>query len=118
MLGFAGEVDLQMLATGLAAGVLVDALLVRALLVPALVSLLGRWNWWLPEPARRALRLPPEPLARVEARAAGGRRSPSSRWWRWPSPTRRSQSSPFPTSCTPLVGRPLARGAWLCRLGG
>jgi RND superfamily putative drug exporter len=62
MLGFAGEVDLQMLATGLAAGVLVDALLVRALLVPALVSLLGRWNWWLPDPARRALRLPREPL--------------------------------------------------------
>jgi RND superfamily putative drug exporter len=62
MLGFAGDVDLQMLATGLAAGVLVDALLVRALLVPALVSLLGRWNWWLPEPARRALRLPREPL--------------------------------------------------------
>lgn len=63
MLGFAGEVDLQMLATGLAAGVLVDALLVRALLVPALISLFGRWNWWMPEPARRALRLPREPVA-------------------------------------------------------
>jgi RND superfamily putative drug exporter len=31
---------------------------VRALLVPALVSVMGRWNWWFPEPARRLLRLP------------------------------------------------------------
>jgi RND superfamily putative drug exporter len=54
----AGEIDLQILATGLAAGVLLDALVVRSLLVPATVSWLGRWNWWMPEPARRALRLP------------------------------------------------------------
>jgi RND superfamily putative drug exporter len=72
MLGFAGDVDLQMLATGLAAGVLVDALLVRALLVPALVSLFGRWNWWLPELARRALRLPCEPLPAAQG-AVGDR---------------------------------------------
>lgn len=36
-----------------AAGILLDATVVRALLVPAIVSLFGRWNWWLP-PARRA----------------------------------------------------------------
>jgi RND superfamily putative drug exporter len=47
------------LATGLAAGVLIDALIVRSLLVPATVSWLGRWNWWMPEPGRRLLRLPP-----------------------------------------------------------
>ncbi len=35
-------------ATALAAGVIVDAVLIRTLLVPALVSLLGRWNWWFP----------------------------------------------------------------------
>jgi uncharacterized membrane protein YdfJ with MMPL/SSD domain len=29
-------------------GILLDATVVRALLVPALVSMLGRWNWWLP----------------------------------------------------------------------
>jgi putative drug exporter of the RND superfamily len=57
----AGELDLQILATGLAAGVLLDALLVRSLLVPAMVSWLGRWNWWMPEPARRALCLRPAP---------------------------------------------------------
>ena len=54
----AGDTDLQVLATGLAAGVLIDALIVRSLLVPATVSWLGRWNWWMPEPGRRLLRLP------------------------------------------------------------
>jgi len=45
--------DLKMLATGLAAGILLDATVVRMLLVPALVALFGRWNWWLPAlPAR------------------------------------------------------------------
>ncbi len=52
------EVDIQVLATGLAAGVLLDDVFVRSLLVPATVSLFGRWNWWMPEPLRRFLRLP------------------------------------------------------------
>ena len=42
------EVPIKMFATGMAMGILLDATVVRALLVPALVSLLGRWNWWLP----------------------------------------------------------------------
>ncbi len=58
----APDVEVKMLATGLGAGVLLDALVVRSLLVPATVSWLGRWNWWLPEPARRALRLPARAL--------------------------------------------------------
>jgi RND superfamily putative drug exporter len=36
-----------------AAGVLIDATIVRALLVPALMRLLGRWSWWAPTPLRR-----------------------------------------------------------------
>jgi RND superfamily putative drug exporter len=51
---------LKVLATGLAAGILIDAFLVRALLVPALVSLFGRLNWQLPRLAARVLRLDPE----------------------------------------------------------
>ncbi len=47
---------LKVLATGLAAGILVDAFVVRCLLVPALVSLLGRWNWFLPASLGRLLR--------------------------------------------------------------
>jgi MMPL family protein len=57
-MGAAGATDVQVLATGLAGGILLDALVVRTLLVPATVSLLGRWNWWLPEPARRLMRIP------------------------------------------------------------
>jgi RND superfamily putative drug exporter len=58
----APEIDVKVLATGLGAGVLLDALVVRSLLVSATVSWLGRWNWWMPEPVRRFLRLP-EPVA-------------------------------------------------------
>ena len=47
---------------GSAAGILLDATVIRALLVPAVVSLLGRWNWWLPSWPARLLRVPPSPL--------------------------------------------------------
>jgi uncharacterized membrane protein YdfJ with MMPL/SSD domain len=40
------------LGIGIAAGVLVDATIVRALLVPSLMALLGSWNWWAPRPLR------------------------------------------------------------------
>jgi RND superfamily putative drug exporter len=39
---------IKITSTTLAVGVIVDALIIRSLLVPALVSLMGRWNWWLP----------------------------------------------------------------------
>jgi putative drug exporter of the RND superfamily len=42
------DVQIKVFATGMAVGIVLDATVVRALLVPALVSLLGRWNWWLP----------------------------------------------------------------------
>jgi RND superfamily putative drug exporter len=58
-MGSGPEMDVKMLATGLAAGILLDATLIRALLVPAVVSLFGRWNWWLPRPAARVLRVRP-----------------------------------------------------------
>jgi RND superfamily putative drug exporter len=52
---------LKVLATGLAAGILVDAILVRSLLVPALISLFGRWNWVLPRRLAWLLRIRSEP---------------------------------------------------------
>lgn len=36
----------------IAIGVLVDTTIVRALLVPSLIQLFGRWNWWAPHPLR------------------------------------------------------------------
>ena len=62
------ETDVKVFATGLAAGILLDATVIRALLVPAVVSLLGRWNWWLPELPARWLRVEPS-LPRRVARA-------------------------------------------------
>jgi RND superfamily putative drug exporter len=45
----AGRVPgLQQFGLGLAFAVLIDATLVRALLVPSLLAIVGRWNWWLP----------------------------------------------------------------------
>jgi uncharacterized membrane protein YdfJ with MMPL/SSD domain len=38
---------------GTALAVLIDASLIRALLVPSLMELLGHWNWWAPKPLRR-----------------------------------------------------------------
>ncbi len=58
-LSTAPATDVRVLATGLGAGILVDATVVRCLLVPSLVSLFGRWNWWLPAWAARVLRVPP-----------------------------------------------------------
>jgi RND superfamily putative drug exporter len=50
-------VGLQEFGLGLAAAIFLDATIVRALLVPAAMKLLGRWNWYLPERVRRAMRL-------------------------------------------------------------
>ena len=55
--------DVKVLGTALGVGILIDATIVRALLVPAMVSLFGRWNWWLPTWAARALFVEPSPLA-------------------------------------------------------
>jgi RND superfamily putative drug exporter len=44
---------IQELGLGTAIAVLLDATIIRALLVPSLMELLGRWNWWAPRPLRR-----------------------------------------------------------------
>jgi putative drug exporter of the RND superfamily len=51
--------ELKMVATGLAIGILLDATVIRALIVPAVIALMGRWNWWLPRWPARLLRVPP-----------------------------------------------------------
>ena len=56
------ETDVKVIGTGLAAGILLDATVVRMLLVPALVSLFGRFNWWLPHLPARLLRVEPSIL--------------------------------------------------------
>jgi RND superfamily putative drug exporter len=47
--------DIKQFGIGLAAGIVFDATVIRALLVPALMRLLGNANWWMPRVAARAL---------------------------------------------------------------
>jgi RND superfamily putative drug exporter len=54
--------DIKQFAIGLAAGIVFDATVIRALLVPATMQLLGRWNWWLPAPVARILRVAPSEI--------------------------------------------------------
>jgi uncharacterized membrane protein YdfJ with MMPL/SSD domain len=56
-------VGLQQFGFGLAAAILIDVTIVRALLVPSVMKLFGRWNWWLPENVARVFRVKPSPLA-------------------------------------------------------
>jgi RND superfamily putative drug exporter len=52
-LGVSSVFFVKQIAVGMAFGVLIDATVVRALLVPSLMRLLGEWNWWAPAPLRR-----------------------------------------------------------------
>jgi uncharacterized membrane protein YdfJ with MMPL/SSD domain len=60
-------VGLQQFGLGLAVAIFVDATIVRALLVPALMAWFGRWNWWLPASVARIVRVKASPLAEAGA---------------------------------------------------
>ncbi|MFD3794233.1 MMPL family transporter [Streptomyces californicus] len=67
------DIVVKMLGLGLAASVLIDATVVRLLLVPAVMTLLGRAAWWIPGPLDRVLpRLDAEGGARPPERTGGG----------------------------------------------
>jgi uncharacterized membrane protein YdfJ with MMPL/SSD domain len=42
------SIDMKQMGVGLAAAILIDATIVRGVLLPATMKLLGKWNWWLP----------------------------------------------------------------------
>ncbi|MDQ1727749.1 MAG: putative drug exporter of the superfamily, partial [Frankiaceae bacterium] len=52
-MALSGVTTMKLMGVGLALAVLVDATIVRGLLVPAIMRLAGRWNWWAPAPLRR-----------------------------------------------------------------
>jgi uncharacterized membrane protein YdfJ with MMPL/SSD domain len=67
-------VGLQQFGFGLAAAILIDVTIVRALLVPSAMKLFGRWNWWMPDVLARIVRVEPSPLdgaRRPRARSRG-----------------------------------------------
>jgi RND superfamily putative drug exporter len=49
----AGMLTIKQIGLGTVLAVLLDATVVRMLLVPATMKLMGRWNWWAPAPLRR-----------------------------------------------------------------
>jgi len=53
--------DIKQFGIGLAAGIIFDATVIRALLVPSIMRLMGKWNWWFPSWAARILRVSPSP---------------------------------------------------------
>jgi uncharacterized membrane protein YdfJ with MMPL/SSD domain len=60
-------VGLQQFGFGLAAAIIIDVTIIRALLVPSLMKIFGRWNWWLPDWAARIVRVEPSPLVSKDA---------------------------------------------------
>jgi uncharacterized membrane protein YdfJ with MMPL/SSD domain len=66
-------VGLQQFGFGLAVAILLDVTIVRALLVPSMMELFGRWNWWLPSNVARIFRVEPSPLAPKGAAALTSR---------------------------------------------
>ncbi len=61
--------EAKIFATALGGGILLDATIIRGVLAPAFVSILGRWNWWLPHRPARVLRIQPS-AAQPEATPA------------------------------------------------
>ena len=61
-------VGLQEFGLGLAVAIFVDATIVRSILVPSMMAILGRWNWWLPRRAARIVRVPESPLGAASPR--------------------------------------------------
>jgi RND superfamily putative drug exporter len=57
------DIIVRLIATSLAVGIVLDVVVVRTLLVPALVALMGRWNWWMPAGLARVLRIAPSDAA-------------------------------------------------------
>jgi RND superfamily putative drug exporter len=53
---------LQELGVGLALGILIDATIVRTLLLPSIMTILGKWNWWLPQGVAKAAMTKASPL--------------------------------------------------------
>jgi RND superfamily putative drug exporter len=59
--GSLGLLEFKQMGVGLATAVLIDATIVRAVLLPASMKLLGDWNWYLPRSLGWLPRFRPEP---------------------------------------------------------
>ncbi len=106
---FADIVLIKALGIGVAIAVALDATVVRALLVPATMRLLGRWNWWMPARLERVV------ASRLPASDAEWRPRlddpPSARCSSWPRSPRRPARAPIlanPPAQEPVIVPPTA----------
>jgi putative drug exporter of the RND superfamily len=72
-----GGEQIRDIGLGLALGILMDTFLVRTLLVPSTVVLLGRWNWWPSKMSRVSADLPTDPAPAAAAPAPAATPSPA-----------------------------------------
>jgi RND superfamily putative drug exporter len=59
--GTLSTIDMKQMGVGLATAILIDATLIRAVVLPALMGVLGRANWWTPRFLRRRADVEPPP---------------------------------------------------------
>ena len=119
------DIVVEMIATGLAVGVVLDAVIVRTLLVPAFVAIMGRWNWWMPDSDSRgsfgSSRQPPRQTPPGHERALGVHQ-PTVAQRRQPDPSPRetvSAQTPRPSLHRPAVRlKPPSRAEANARLTG
>jgi uncharacterized membrane protein YdfJ with MMPL/SSD domain len=64
-------VDLKEFGVGLASAILIDATIIRGVLLPASMKLLGDWNWYLPKPLQWLPRFHVEPVSQVAVETSG-----------------------------------------------
>jgi RND superfamily putative drug exporter len=67
VLSSSSGVDIKQFGIGLAAGIIFDATVIRALLVPAIMRLAGSWNWWLPKRIGKVLLVRPRPASETSS---------------------------------------------------
>jgi RND superfamily putative drug exporter len=65
-----GVLEMKQLGVGLSVAILLDATIVRAVLLPATMKLLGTWNWYLPRSLRWLPAIDPHPVAPPDAARA------------------------------------------------
>jgi RND superfamily putative drug exporter len=97
------QTDLKILATGLGAGILIDAVVIRCLMVPAMVALFGRANWWLPAWMARLLRVPATRPVSSPAVPAAAQLAPAQLAPAQLAPAQLAPAQPAPAELAPVL---------------
>ena len=119
MFALSSELQMKQMGIGLAAAILIDATIIRGVLLPATMKLLGDWNWWLPSRLNWLPKLQSEPEVQPEQRARPERHPGSMNArllsGRWPL-GRRGASSTAASAWIRVVGKPgTGLSFWLTR---